>query len=636
MDVRMPELNGFDACRQLRERSRTAHTPVLMLTALDDVMAVTLAFEAGATDFVTKPINWTLLAQRVRYALRTSAIERDLRLNQAALAQAHRMARLGRCRLDLRSGLCHGGADFQDLLGLPGSSPVPAREIRRHLPPDDRRRVRRYLHALRCGERVPDVEFRWHDAAGHVRYFALAADAEPDDSGRIVGLHGVIQDVTARRSAEARLSYHAHFDELTGLPNRVLFRDRVASAIAHARSEGRRLAVFAIDVDVRHKADAGLGLDGTDRMLRSAARRLQGVARERDTLSRMDGRTFALLLSELPEERQAAQVGSRLVGAFGEPLSVGEREVLIGAVVGIAVYPTDGEDVDTLLLRASTAKTRAHQAEDSGYQFYTADMQRRVLSRLSTEVALYRGLERGEFELQYQPKVDLKHGRTMGVEALLRWNRPNEGLQSPDSFIPLLEQTGLIMETGDWVLRAACTAMLPMPLSLAVNMSPTQFRHPRVAERLSRILEETGFPAARLELEITEQVVMHDESGAVATLRELRALGIRISLDDYGTGFSSLQRLKGMPLHSLKIDKTFITALPADREDQAIVRSTIELCHQLGIVVVAEGVEDDATMRLLERLGCDVVQGYGICRPLSLPALAEWLGTSDFAPWPAP
>jgi EAL domain-containing protein (putative c-di-GMP-specific phosphodiesterase class I) len=231
-------------------------------------------------------------------------------------------------------------------------------------------------------------------------------------------------------------------------------------------------------------------------------------------------------------------------------------------------------------------------------------MHDRVIDRLNTEVALYRGLERGEFELHYQPKVDLRSGSVVGVEALLRWNRPGAGLQMPDRFIDILEQTGLIMEAGDWVLREACAAMRTLPLTLAVNVSPRQFLHPKLGERLVRILDEVGFPAERLELEVTEQIVVEDEEAAVATLHDLARRGIRVALDDYGTGFSSLQRLKRLPLHTLKIDKDFVISLVSSRADAAIVRSTIDLCHQLGIQVVAEGVEDDAAhLRLRHRAG---------------------------------
>ena len=631
MDVRMPEMNGFDACRALRDRPLAERVPVLMLTALDDVMAVTLAFEAGATDFVTKPINWTLLAQRVRYSLRTAAVERELRISQLALAQAQRMARLGPWRLDLVRGDIECSADFCDVVGLPMRARLNVREFRRSLMPEDRRAARRFVKQLRTDHRPPDIEIRLHRPEQGVRYLALSGAPERLHDGRVHAVGGVVQDVSARRSAEAKLSYQAHFDEVTGLPKRVLFRDRLSTALAAARIDGRQLAVFSIEVDTLHKAETLLTGAGTDQFLKIAARRVQGVARGRDTACRMDGNTFALLLDELPDERVAATVANRLTSVFAEPVAVDGRELLIGMAAGIAVYPGDGDDVDELLAHASAAKARVLQGPGSGYQFYTTDMQERVLERLTTEVALYRGLERGEFELHFQPMVDVARGRVVAVEALLRWNRPGHGLQAPDSFIPLLEQTGLVMDTGDWVLRSGCKAVRDLPLSLAVNMSPSQFRSPHMAEQVMRILEETGFPPDRLELEITEQIVMEDDVGAIETLRTLGALGIRVALDDYGTGFSSLQRLKKLPLHTLKIDKSFVTRLNADSDDLAIVRSTIDMCHQLGIVVVAEGVEDQPTLVKLQELGCDIAQGYGLCRPLTLEGLQQWMGSSPFS-----
>jgi diguanylate cyclase (GGDEF)-like protein len=632
MDVRMPVMNGFDACRAIRNETATQRLPILMLTALDDVMAVTLAFEAGATDFITKPINWSLLSQRVRYALRTYATERDLRSSQQTLARAQRIAKLGQWRLDLSNCEITCSQELCERLRPVTGGRMPIREFRRMLNPDDRRALSAFGRSIRAGKPTADIEVRVDFPDQSVRYLALSGGLDADSPGGVSALFGVAQDVTERRHAEARLSYQAHFDTITALPNRVLFRDRVDTAMAAAASQGRRMAVMSIDIDVLHKAQATLPQAGSDRMLREVAQRLLLAAGDHDTVCRLDGNAFAMLLADLPDERRAARVATRVMDVFAKPLAVGERELLLMANVGIAVFPGDGSDVDTLLVHAGSAKARAHQSTGSTYHFYTADTHARVLTQFNTEVALFRGLERNEFELHYQPKVDLRHGRTMGVEALLRWNRPGVGLQPPDSFIPMLEQTGLIMEAGDWVLRAACKAVRDLPLTLAVNMSPRQFLHPNMVDRIVRILQEVDFPAERLELEITEQIVMDDESDTVRTLHALSKMGIRVVLDDYGTGFSSLQRLKTLPLHTLKIDKTFVTSLVANKDDAAIVRSTIDLCHKLGILVVAEGVEDKDAMRMLAEFGCDIVQGYGVCRPLTLAKLTEWLNTSDFAP----
>ncbi|NRT56123.1 putative bifunctional diguanylate cyclase/phosphodiesterase [Sphaerotilus uruguayifluvii] len=631
MDVRMPVMNGFDACRAIRRSLRSSHTPVLMLTALDDVMAVTLAFEAGATDFVTKPINWALLSQRVRYALRTAHTERELRESQIALARAQKIARLAPWRLELDDGRLHCSRELRELLALPGGEPQGARRLLREVASEDRPRLLDFVRRVRQGRRESEVEIRLGGTLHPSRYLFLSGDAMLDETGRPTAIFGVAQDVSERRQAEARLSYHAHFDELTGLPNRVLFRDRVATAAAAAQQSQQRFAVLNIDVDVLQRTQASVAQAASDRILRAVALRLESVMRERDSLCRLEGDTFAMLITDIDAEAQIAGATRRLIDAFAVPLPVDDWELLASVHVGVAIWPGDGQDVDTLLQHSGAARSRAREATGSSCHFYTADMHNRVIDRLNTEVALYRGLERGEFELHYQPKVDLRSGRVTGVEALLRWNRPGFGLQMPDRFIDILEQTGLIMDAGDWVVREACAAIRNLPLSLAVNVSPRQFQHPRLGERLMRILDESGFPAERLELEVTEQIVVEDEQGAIATLHDLAGRGIRIALDDYGTGFSSLQRLKKLPLHTLKIDKDFVMSLETSRADAAIVRSTIELCHQLDIDVVAEGVENEAAMTLLRSFDCDIGQGYGICRPQPLGRLVEWLASATIA-----
>jgi len=307
-------------------------------------------------------------------------------------------------------------------------------------------------------------------------------------------------------------------------------------------------------------------------------------------------------------------------------------EVLSTVAVGVALYPADGTEPDTLLAHASAAAARAEAGSGSACHFFTEGIHERVSQLIDTQVALYRGLERGEFELQFQPQVNLSSKRVVSVEALLRWRRPALGLQMPDTFISILEETGLIMEAGDWVLRSAIQAVQSLPVMLAINVSPRQLQHPNIADRLVRVLDEFGFPPERLEVEITEQAVMQDEEHGIAVLRELAARGIRISLDDYGIGFSSLQRLKRLPLNTLKIDRFFVTSLLTDSADAAIVRSTIALCHELGVAVVAEGVEDDETMARLREFGCDMAQGYGISRPMQFDGLSEWLTTGRFAP----
>jgi len=630
MDVRMPVMNGFDACRAMRRLAGGQHLPVLMLTGLDDVMAATLAFEAGATDFITKPINWALLGHRVRYALRTNRTERMLRDSQQNLARAQKIARLAQWSMDLAADACRCSTEMCDMLGLPHGTAVGLAEVMAMVTDDDRPAFAEFFERLGRAVGEQQVEVRLKGNAG-LRHLAWSGGLTLDPSGRPRTIFGIVQDVTERRDAEARLNYQAHFDGPTGLPNRVLLRDRVGTAIAAAQRGGAGFAVMELRTDALRKTHAAADPATGERVLHVLAERIGKALRDRDTLCRLEGERFAVLLTEVAGEMDAAGVAHRLIEAFAAPLQIDAWEVLSTIHIGVALYPSDGADVETLLAHAGASLARAEAESSSNCRFFTDGIQDRVSNVIATQVALYRGLERGEFELHYQPQVDLRSERVVSVEALLRWRRPDIGLQMPDSFIPILEQTGLIMEAGDWVLREAIRAMQNLPVTLAINVSPRQLQHVNIANRLARVLDEIGFPPERLEVEITEQAVMADEDRGIAVLRDLAARGIRISLDDYGVGFSSLQRLKRLPLHTLKIDRFFVTSLLTDSADAAIVRSTIELCHELGISVVAEGVEDDDTMARLSQLGCDMAQGYGISSPLSIEALTAWFSTSRFS-----
>ena len=632
MDVRMPVMNGFDACRAIRQLAGGQHLPVLMLTALDDVMAATLAFEAGATDFITKPINWTLLAQRVRYALRTARTERTLRESRQTLARAQKIARLAQWSKDLAVDSCQCSAEMRDMLAMPGGAVIGMAEVMAMIVEGDRAAFEDFFARLAEGVGEQQVEVRMHDFSGMLRHLAWSGSLSLDEAGRPSRIFGIVQDVTERRDTEARLAYQAHFDAPTGLPNQVLLRDRLATSIAAAQRGGANFAVLKLRADALRKSQATVGPAARDRVLRALAERIGSVLRERDSLCRLDGDRFAVLLGDVHTEMDAASVVQRLLEVFAVPLVVDAWEVLSTVSIGVAMYPADGADADTLISHAGVAAARAEAEPGSTCQFFTENIQQRVSNVIETQVALYRGLERGEFELQFQPQVDLRADRVVGVEALLRWRRPNAELQMPDSFIPILEETGLIMEAGDWVLRSAIQALQSLPMMLAVNISPRQLQHPNIANRLVRVLDEIDFPPERLEVEVTEQAVMLDEERGFGALRDLSARGIRIALDDYGIGFSSLQRLKRLPLHTLKIDRFFVTSLLTDSADAAIVRSTIELCHELGIKVVAEGVEDEHTMDRLRQFGCDLAQGYGISRPMQLDALSDWLSNGRFAP----
>ena len=633
MDVRMPAMNGYDACRAIRQEVTTCHMPILMLTSLDDVVAVQIAFDAGATDFITKPINWALLAQRVRYALRIRRIEQQMLENEEQLARAQRIARLGYWRYEIDADWINLSVELCHLLGIDAVRGMTGDELRGHVLEDDLPPLNRFMaDFLRDKAEESETEIRVRLESGRILTLFVSANVMHDENGRVHVIFGVAQDVTDRRDAEARLSYLAHFDPLTGLPNRVLFRDRATQAIAAARSNQYQCAVVSIALARFHKVNTAFGEAIADQVLRKTAERLQSVLWAADTLSHFGGPHFAMVLAEIHDEREVASFIQRVERAFAEPIPVEKLGVRVEVASGIALYPNDGDDVDTLLLYAGSARARVQDQEVSGagYQFHTADLHQRTLERLNREAALYQALERDEFVLYFQPQLDLSSQRVTGVEALLRWQHPEWGLQTPDRFIDLLEDTGLIVEVGDWVIGQACREVRDLPLTVSVNLSPRQFRHPDLASRILNILHEAQFPADRLELELTERLFLHDPQQAIDVLKELRDCGIQSSIDDYGTGYCSLRYLKQLPINVLKIDRAFIKNLVEDRVDQAIVRSTIDLCHTLGIRVVAEGIEDRQVLDALVAMGCDLAQGYYLSHPLPMDRLSARMGDGTF------
>ncbi len=448
--------------------------------------------------------------------------------------------------------------------------------------------------------------------------------------GALTHFVGVLNDVTDRRAAEERLMYLATHDPLTGLPNRALLLDRIDRAIARGR-RGAPGALIFVDLDRFKLINDSDGHAFGDRVLVEVAQRLRAAARDGDTVARLGGDEFVLLIENLPGDAAAgvADIAARILAALDAPMHAGERgnhesrEIPLGASLGIALYPKDGDDAATLLRHADAALYRAKEGGRGGYRFFAAEMNDEARDRLRLQSELKRALDAGQIAVHYQPQVDLASGRITGVEALARWFHPELGAVPPDRFIPVAEETGLILPLGEAVLRAACRqaaawAERGRPLPVAVNLSPRQLRHPRLPETIASILAETGCRPAWIELEITESAAMADPAAAQAMLARLRGMGLSIAIDDFGTGHSSLARLTRLPVDKLKIDKSFIPAAPdapQSREDAAVVVAIVALGRQLGLRVVAEGVETARQRDWLAAIGCHQGQGWLFGRP---------------------
>ncbi|HEY9881099.1 MAG TPA: EAL domain-containing protein, partial [Leptolyngbyaceae cyanobacterium] len=442
-----------------------------------------------------------------------------------------------------------------------------------------------------------------------------------------ISLGGAIK----RQQTEAKMRHQAFHDALTGLPNRMLFNQRLPLAIAHAQQSNVILGVFFLDLDRFKTINDTLGHTVGDQLLQQVTQRLTATLRKQDMIARWGGDEFTLILPNLNSPTEAAQVAQRLSNALRPVFQLGDHELHISSSIGIALFPQDGKDMTTLLQNADAAMYRAKEQGRNNYQFYTNTLNSEASQRLTLENSLHHALERQEFIIHYQPQIDVDTGRVIQVEALLRWQHHEMGLISPQTFIPLAEETGLIVPIGEWVLRTVCAqsqrwqqAGLPL-LRVAVNLSARQLQHPDLVQTVITILEESQFPPQSLELEITETAAMHDVESTIWTLQELQALGVRISMDDFGTGYSSLSYLKKFPLHGLKIDRAFVQDVATNPQDRAMVTAIIAMARGLNLNVVAEGVETQDQLTTLRAMGCTEMQGFLFSRPLNPDAIITYL-----------
>jgi diguanylate cyclase (GGDEF)-like protein/PAS domain S-box-containing protein len=470
-------------------------------------------------------------------------------------------------------------------------------------------------------------EVRTRDGRTIDRYSAPVVGKGGEYFGRV----WYFRDVTESKRMQERLTRQAHFDALTGLPNRVLCFDRLKQALSHAHRMHRGVGLLFVDLDRFKNVNDTLGHPAGDRLLQEVAARLTRCVRADDTVSRLGGDEFAVILTEIGQAQDAAVVAKKILDAMGRPFNLGGTEVFVGASIGIATYPADGEDGETLVKNADAAMFRAKLLGRNNFQFYTAALNERAVEKLKLENSLRHALERGEFLLHFQPKADLATGAITGFEALLRWKCAERGLIQPGHFVPVLEESGLIVPVGEWVLRAACGQLRAWrdagfaPLPIAVNLSPRQFHRQDICGTIRRALAEHGVDASLLELEITESAAMDNAEEAVVKLNELRALGVHLSMDDFGTGYSSLSYLKRFPLDSVKIDRSFVTDLPDDADDAAISKAVIGMAHSLSMKVIAEGVENERQRAFLAGSGCDQMQGYLLSRPLPAAECVRFL-----------
>jgi diguanylate cyclase (GGDEF)-like protein len=474
-----------------------------------------------------------------------------------------------------------------------------------------------HLADLAARRSFRDFRMQLADRDGRMRHYQISGKPVFDDNERFLGYRGCGSDVTAEVEAEARAQFFALHDALTGLPNRVLLYEGIARALAMARRTAKQAAVLCLDLDRFKEINDTLGHAAGDLLIQACAHRLRELVREIDIVARLGGDEFAIVQAGLDEPNQANVLSRRILERMAEPFELDGHDVVVTSSIGIALIPSDGQVPETILKHADIALYRAKQDGRNTFHFFEIGMDTALRERKALEADLRHALERGEFEVHYQPLFETRDRRLNGVEALVRWRHPERGLVMPNDFIPLAEETGLIRPLGEWVLRTACARATGWPgIELAVNLSPVQFRHQDLVEVVARALEDSGLEPARLTLEITEGVLLSDPKTALNVLTGLRALGVKIAMDDFGTGYSSLSYLQRFPFDKIKIDRCFVGSVEQQEDAHAIVRAIIGLGRSLGIRTCAEGVESPEQLGMLQAEGCDELQGYYFSKPL--------------------
>ena len=544
--------------------------------------------------------------------------ERAARLSKARLSVSLQATQIAIWDWDIKRDRWYASRIYYTSLGYLPHRGRGDREVwieRVH--PEDRARVRDIIEKAMTGASVLyEYEARLRHANGSYRWMQVRGVAiEHNAQGMATRMLGVRQDITEKKLADERIERLAHYDTLTGLPNRTLLNERMPNAFTQARLDGESMAVLVVDVDNFKNINDTFGHGIGDDLLVEVAQRLETLARGEDMIARIGGDTFVMVLAG-GTIAQATNMAQRVIEVLSTPFRTQQLELMVTSSIGVALLPAHGSDFDTLLKCADGAMHRAKQQGRSRYVVFSEEMHIRAARNLIVETELRHAIDRGELYLHYQPQISLTDGRLTGAEALLRWNNPNLGLVSPAEFIPITEDSGQILKIGSWVLRSAVEQLrnwlaqgVP-PLSLAVNLSSVQFRDPRLPGFLREVMQEAGLHPHFLELELTERVALDDPGGAVSVMNELHELGVRISIDDFGTGYSSLSYLKRFRAAKLKIDQSFVRTVADDPDDQAIVKAIISLAGSLGVGTIAEGVETAAQLEFLKAHGCQQAQGF--------------------------
>jgi len=654
LDALMPDIDGFEVCELIRQQPIGEFIPVIMLTGLDDMASIDRAYDVGATDFFTKPINNSMLVHRIRYLLRAREIMDQLRMSEQSLASAQRAAKMAHWVFDVNKQAYSLTAEVQQLYKLPANYDNKDRTLLLQCcHPGDRAGFQASIDGCLQNHKETHIEHRFISEGADVRYFEVHLSVMKGGDGEITHLLGLSIDITERKESEQQILRLAYCDRLTNLPNRYLLELYVDQAIPAAHMQGRSVAMLGIDLDLFNRINNSMGHSAGDEVLTQLSERLVNIQGCGDVsvflntlampsmlgegsagmVARLAADTFVLVLPMVDRgSEQAERLADTIKTSFQSPFVYRGQELFVTASIGITYSDSGGSQAASLLQQVDLA---IHEAKTHGHNVvmsYSGDLVSKVSKHLAIQSDLRKALRNNEFQIFYQPKISVVTGAVMGFEALVRWFHPEKGMIPPDQFITIAEETGQIVELGQWVLESACRQNQQwiesglVDVRVAVNVAARQFKEGDLVAVVADVLARTGMNERNLELEITESVLIADPDTG-DHMKELRARGVTMALDDFGTGYSSLSYITRFPIDTIKIDRSFIKDITLGSEQAAIVSAVTYLAHELKFKVVAEGVETDTELEVVKKLQCDEVQGYYYCKPMSAVDVAAWLHT---------
>ncbi len=646
LDVVMPEMDGFATCTAIRSLPKGKYTQILMVTGLDDTESIERAFEVGANDFVAKPINWAMLGHRGKYMLRAGQAMEELGKSQRRLAKTQELARLGNWEIDLINNSFHCSPEAARLLGLgEDGRQIGYKEFLASIAAQEHDRVKDKIDTAIKLQRPFSINYRVILPDGIQLHILNRCEIFYNENGVAEMMLGAVQDVTQLKNAEEEIRLLAFYDSLTGLANRTLFMDRLRYEIAMSQRQKKVFALLFLDLDQFKRINDTFGHHIGDLLLKNVSETLQKCIRRSDTatgpvsmgdsetlIARLGGDEFIILLSDIQQPENAAIVARKIIDTMPETYSLDGHDISVTSSIGISVFPVDGEDMELLLKNADTAMYYAKEKGRNNYQFYKKSLNDTVSDRYSLEIGIKNALKNNEFVLYYQPQIDITTRKIVGAEALIRWLHPQKGMIPPGKFIPLAEETGLIIDINKWVIQTACRQNERWrenglkPIRIAVNLSSYRLASQNIIEIIKDALLDAGLNAGNLEIEITENVFMQQSKDTVGILEKLKDLKLRIALDDFGTGYSSLSYLTSFPIDVIKIDRSFVMGCTMVNNNRVIIKAIIAMGHSLGMKIVAEGIETEEQFELIKGYGADEGQGYYFSPPVPANEFAMLLG----------